>query len=42
MNVWLSGFQIIKNQMKSKNRDIFRGVMLPYMEVVLKNWKGFT
>jgi hypothetical protein len=43
MNVWPSGFQIIrKNQMKSTNHDICHGVMLSYMEVVLKNWEGFT
>jgi hypothetical protein len=42
MNLWPSGFQIIKNQMKSKNHDIFHGVMLSYMKIVVNSWEGFT
>jgi hypothetical protein len=37
-----SGFQILINQIKSKNNDIFHGVMLSYMEAVVKHWEGFA
>jgi len=40
LNMWSYGFKIYKKQKKSKNHEICHDVMISYVEVVVKNWKG--